>query len=121
MEKHKKIIAPRRPYNHLGLKAGDVVIIDREFNNACTVTIVDIGPIGLFATVTDGSSAWDVMTYRLSRLTKDRVNSSQKTESHRTLADTEIKEIFNNGEPLCKQLHKEQQMWHDITTKDREE
>lgn len=68
MEKHNKIIAPRRPYNHLGLKAGDVVIIDREFNNACAVTIVDIGPIGLFATVTDGLSAWDVMTYRLSRI-----------------------------------------------------
>jgi hypothetical protein len=63
----------------------------------------------------------DGVEWLRSRLTKDGVNSSQKTEGHRTLTDTEIKEIFNNGEPLCKQLHKEQQMWHDITTKDREE
>ena len=68
MEKHEKIIAARRPYNHLGLKAGELVRLDREFCNSSIVTITDIGPIGLFATVTDGISTWDVMTYRLSRI-----------------------------------------------------
>ena len=68
MEGVKKIIVPRRPYNHLGLKTGEQVRIDREFNNSSIVTITDIGPIGLFATVTDGTSTWDVMTYRLSRI-----------------------------------------------------
>jgi hypothetical protein len=43
---------------------GDSVILDKRFG----VTITDIGPIGLFATVTDGMSTWDVMTYRLSRI-----------------------------------------------------
>jgi hypothetical protein len=64
MEEYEKIIAARRPYNPLGLKTGDQVILDRRF----AVVIVDIGPIGLFATVTDGMSTWDVMTYRLSRI-----------------------------------------------------
>ena len=68
MEKHEKIIAPRRPYNHLGLKTGERVRLDREFSNSSIVTIRDIGPIGLFATVTDGVNTWDVMTYRLSRI-----------------------------------------------------
>jgi len=62
MEKYEKIIAARRPYNPEGLKIGDVVTLDKKY----AVTIVDIGPIGLFATVTDGHGTWDVMTYRLS-------------------------------------------------------
>jgi hypothetical protein len=58
------MVKPSRPYNPEGLKMGDSVILDKRFG----VTITDIGPIGLFATVTDGMSTWDVMTYRLSRI-----------------------------------------------------
>lgn len=53
-----------------------------------------------------------------SRLTQP---NNSETESRRTLTDTEIKDIFNNGEPLCKQLHNEQQMWRDIQNKERDD
>ncbi len=47
------------------MKEGDIVILDKGFNNSSEVTLILMRKY--FSTVADASgSQWDVMTYRLS-------------------------------------------------------
>lgn len=49
------------------LKVGDLVMLDREFNNAGPVRLIRLDKY--YSTVSDGGSTWDVMSNRLSIIT----------------------------------------------------
>ena len=49
---------------------GDSVRLDKKFNNSSIVTVVSQTPQKMFTTVTSGPTTWEVMTYRLTEITK---------------------------------------------------
>jgi hypothetical protein len=49
-------------------KKGEKVILDSGRPNQSEVTVINQTPLLVITKVTDGSSSWDVMTVRLSKL-----------------------------------------------------
>lgn len=58
-------------HNPQNLKVGEVVMLDADFNNPSSVTIVDFTPSGMFAVVRSNEVEWEVMTSRLTRISHD--------------------------------------------------
>ena len=59
-------------HNPEEIKEGDIVRLDKDFNNSSILTVVSITPLGMIATVrADNGNEWQVLTSRLNKISHE--------------------------------------------------